>query len=178
MLRGKQIGLRPMTSEDAWLLFGWFNDHRVVEDLGLQRAIFCVPLDEERSIVAGKLSSPTDRDFIILDLAPDRAIGWAGLSHIDLRNAMAEMNLVIGVPAEWDHGKGTEAARMLVDHAFEVMNLHRIYARVPARNHRAVGCFTAAGLEVEGTMRDDHHHRGRYASSLLMSVLREEGGRR
>jgi RimJ/RimL family protein N-acetyltransferase len=177
MLRGRQIGLRPMTSEDAWLLYGWFNDDRVVKDLGLQQALFCVSMEEERTIVSTKLSSPTDRDFIAVDLAAGRAIGWVGLSHIDLRNAMAELNVVIGVPGEWDQGKGTEATRLLVDHAFEVMNLHRAYLRVPERNRRAVRCFTSAGLTVEGTLRDDHHHCGRYASSLLMSALRDEGGR-
>ncbi|MBI0583093.1 MAG: GNAT family N-acetyltransferase [Methanomassiliicoccus sp.] len=177
MLKGDLVGLRPMESEDAWHLFRWFNDQRVLEDLGLRRALFCVSIEEQRKIVEQKLSSPHDRDFMVIDLAEQKAIGWAALSHIDQRNAIAELNVVIGEPGEWDRGKGTEAARMMVDHAFEVMNMHRVHLRVPSRNARAVACFTACGFVIEGTARDDHHHRGRFASSHLMSVLRDEGGR-
>ncbi len=178
MMKGRQVGLRPMLSEDAWLLYRWFNDQRVLEDMGLRHTLFCVSVEEERSRVSKKLASPTDRDFIVVDLVSDHPIGWAGLSHIDLRNSSAEIDIVIGDPREWDRGKDAEAARLLVEHAFEVMNMHRIYARVADENRRGIACLEASGLTVEGTMRDDHHHRGRFASSHLMSVLRDEGGRR
>jgi RimJ/RimL family protein N-acetyltransferase len=177
LIVGKQIGLRPLLNEDAWLLYKWFNDQRVLEDMGLLHSLFCVSIEEERAKGSKKLASPTDRDFIIVNLMDERPIGWVGLSNIDLRNSSAKMNIVIGEPSEWDNGKGTEATRLLVNHAFEVMNLHRIYLRVAVHNQRAIACFTAGGLTIEGTMRDDHHHRGTYASSYLMSVLREEEGR-
>ncbi|NLT37335.1 MAG: GNAT family N-acetyltransferase [Methanomassiliicoccus sp.] len=172
------MGLRPMLSEDSWLFYKWFNDQRVLADMGLKHALFCVSVEEERARIGKKLSSPTDRDFIIVDLESEHAIGWAGLSHIDLRNSTAEVNVVIGEPQEWDSGKGIEATRMLVDHAFEVMNMHRLYLRVAEYNERAIACFTTSGFTVEGTMKDDHYHHGKYASSHLMSILREEGGRR
>lgn len=178
MLKGVQVGLRPMESEDVWHLYRWYNDQRVLEDLGLRHALFCVSVEEERAIVEKKLSSPTNRDFIIVDLGTEKAIGWAGLSHIDLRSSSAEMDLVIAEVSEWGRGKGTEAARMLVAHAFEVMNLHRVQLRVPSYNEGAIACFTAAGFAIEGTLRDDHRHRGEFVSSHLMSVLRAEGGRR
>ena len=33
MIRGGQVGLRPMVSEDSWLLYKWFNDQRVLENI-------------------------------------------------------------------------------------------------------------------------------------------------
>jgi RimJ/RimL family protein N-acetyltransferase len=178
MLKGEQVGLRPMASEDVWHLYKWYNDRRVVEDLGLRHGLFCVSVDEERAIVEKKLTSPTNRDFIIVDLGMGKAIGWAGLSHIDLRNSSAKLDLVIGEISERGQGKEEEAARMMVAHAFEVMNLHRVYLRVPCYNDRAIACFKASGFEIEGTLRDDHHHNGELASSHIMSVLRDEEGRR
>lgn len=175
MISGTKVGLRPMVSDDVWHLLRWYNDQRVLEDLGLRRGLFAVSIDEERSIVEKKLSSPTNRDFIIVDLGSDKAIGWAGLSHIDLRNSSARLDLVIGEVQEWGRGKGTEAAGMMAEHAFMVMNLHRVYLRVTCHNQRAIACFTAAGYKVEGTLRDDHYHHGGYASSHIMSAVREEG---
>jgi len=178
MLRGRTVGLRPMQSEDAWHLFKWFNDQQVIEDLGLRHALFCVSIDEERAIVQKMLTSPTNRDFMVVDLGTEGAIGWAGLSHIDLRNSTADLHVIIGEPSEWGLGKGGEATRMVVEHAFEIMNLHRVQLRVACHNARAIACFTASGFDVEGTIRDDHRHQGEFASSYLMSVLRDEGGRR
>ncbi len=175
MLAGKNIGLRPLQTEDVWLLYKWFNDRRVIEDLGAQRALFCVSMEEERKIVERRLSSPTDRDFIISDLENDKAIGWASLSRIDQRNAAAEVFIIIGETSEWGKGRGKEVTRMLVEHAFNVMNLHRIYLRVPEYNQRAIACFTACGFQKDGVLRDDHHHLGAYMSSHLMSALRSEG---
>lgn len=175
MLKGENIGLRPLQTEDVWLLYRWFNDRRVIEDLGARHTLFCVSMEEERKSVEKRLSSPTDRDFIIMDLENDRAIGWISLSHIDQRNAAAEAFVLIGETAEWGKGRGKEAVRMLVDHAFNVMNLHRIHLRVPEYNQRAIACFAACGFQKEGVLRDDHHHLGAYMSSYLMSILRNEG---
>jgi RimJ/RimL family protein N-acetyltransferase len=174
MLKGNDIGLRPLVSEDVWLLYKWFNDKRVLEDLGSRHSLFCVSLDEERRIIEKKITSSTDRDFIIVDLAAGRAVGWASLSHIDQRNTSAELHLIIGETSEWGKGLGKEATRMLVEHAFNVLNLHRIYLRVTEYNKKAIACFAACGFQREGTMRDDHYHMGAYMSSYLMSVLRPE----
>jgi RimJ/RimL family protein N-acetyltransferase len=175
MLKGKNIGLRPLQTEDVWLLYKWFNDRRVLEDLGARHALFCVAMEEERRIVERRLSSPIDRDFIVMDLGNDRAIGWVSLSHIDQRNSATELEIIIGEVSEWGKGRGREAVSVLVDHAFSVMNLHRVHLRVPEYNQRAIVCFTACGFQKEGVLRDDHHHLGAYMSSLAMSVLRNEG---
>jgi hypothetical protein len=50
---------------------------------------FLLSVDEERAIVEKKLTSPTNR--ISSSLTSDgKPIGWAGLSHIDLRNSSAK----------------------------------------------------------------------------------------
>ena len=177
-IKGKSIGLRPLRPEDIWLLYRWFNDKRVIEDLGLRHALFCVSMEEERKLMERKLNSPSDRDFIVVKLADDRSIGWISLSHIDQRNASAELNLVIGETEEWGKGFGREATMTLVDHAFNVLNVHRVHLRVTEYNERAIACFGACGFQKEGTMRDDHYHLGAFMSSHLMSVLRPEGNRR
>jgi RimJ/RimL family protein N-acetyltransferase len=175
MLKGTNVGLRPLQSEDVWSLYKWFNDQRVLESLGLRQVMFCVPLEEERRMVEARLNSSADRDFIIIDLQADRPLGWASLSHIDQRNADAELHLVIGEVSEWDNGWDEEAASLLLDHAFYAMNLHRVYARAPDYNERAVSFLTLCGFQKDGLLRDDHYHDGAYRSSYMMSRLRPEG---
>ena len=36
MIKGKHVGLSPLQSDDAWILFKWFNDPKVTDDLGIR----------------------------------------------------------------------------------------------------------------------------------------------
>jgi RimJ/RimL family protein N-acetyltransferase len=177
MLEGKLIGLRPLQTEDVWLLYRWFNDLRVTEDLGKRRGLFSVTMEEEKRAIEKKVASAGERDFIIVTLADGTAVGVASLLGIDHRNASAELEVTIGEVREWGKGYGKEATRMLVDYAFDVLNLHRVHLTVAEYNARAIACFAACGFQKEGVLRDDHYHGGAYRSSQLMSVLREEPDR-
>jgi RimJ/RimL family protein N-acetyltransferase len=174
MLSGKRLGLRPLQTEDVWPLYKWFNDKRVTEDMGAQHTLFYVSLDEEKRAVEKKITSNSERDFIIQLLDGGAPIGLISLNKIDLRNGSAEMQLIIGESKEWGKGYGKEATRLLQDYAFNVLNMHRIHLRVPEYNKRAIACAKGSGFRKDGTFRDDHFHLGAFMSSHLMSILREE----
>ncbi|MGD0056975.1 MAG: GNAT family protein [Methanomassiliicoccales archaeon] len=174
MLKGKRVGLRPLESKDSWLLHRWFNDKRVLEDLGAQHVSFCVSLDREFHIVDDMMASRSKRYFMIQSLDGARDIGLIGLDKIDFRNASAELQIIIGEVEYWGKGLGSEAIRVLLDHAFARMNLHRVDLRVADYNDRAIACYKACGFQAEGRLRHDHFHKGGYRDSFVMSILKEE----
>ncbi|WP_019177733.1 GNAT family N-acetyltransferase [Methanomassiliicoccus luminyensis] len=176
MLKGERVGLRPLQTEDVWLLYRWHNDERVTEGLGAQRPLFAASMEEEKRAAERMVSSIAERGYVILQLQDGKPIGWASLSRIDRRNGAADLQIVIGEPSCWGQGLGREAVRLVLDHAFMVLNLHRVQARVPEYNDRAVRCFEESGFRRDGTFRDDHFHHGEHCSTLLMSVLRGEHG--
>jgi len=175
MLTGPHVELRALQTEDALLMYKWHNDPRVTADMGPRDGLLATSMEEERAALQRAVGSATERHFIIHARDGGRAIGYAILGRIDQRRASAQLTVVIGEPEEWDKGYGREAAGLLVGYAFRVLNLHRVWAAVPDHNERALACLAAAGLEREGTLRDDHFHRGAYRSSHLLSVLRPEG---
>ncbi|MCJ7517577.1 MAG: GNAT family N-acetyltransferase [Methanomassiliicoccales archaeon] len=174
MLRGNVVGLRPMQSKDSWLLHKWFNDQRVLEDLGADHIWFCVSIDKEFQTVDEMLASRTRRYFIIQLLEGSKDIGLIGLDKIDLRNASAEIQIIIGEVDCWDKGFGSEAIQVLLHHAFVSMNLHRVYLRVAEYNNRAKACYENCGFRLEGRLRHDHIHKGAFRDALIMSILKEE----
>lgn len=176
MLKDGTVGLRPLQTEDVWLLYRWHNDPRVSDGLGVQRPFFATSMGEERRAVERMVSSTSERGYLIMDLSADKPLGWASLTGLDRRNASAELRVVMGEPSRWGRGRGVAAVRLLLDHAFLVLNLHRIQARVPEYDRRALDCLEACGFRREGTFREDHYRRGAYRSSVLLSVLKEERG--
>lgn len=174
MLIGNRIALRSMATEDAWLLYRWFNDQRVTADLGAQAPVIGAPIEKVTARVQEALASETEMHLIIVTLAERKSIGIVSLREIDMRNETAELRVIIGEPPMWDQGYGREAVAILRDHGFNVLNLHRVHLKVAEHNHRAIACFSSCGFVPEGKLRDDHYHRGSYRSSVIMGALRTE----
>ncbi len=174
MIEGKQVGLRLMESQDVWLLYRWFNDQRVLEDLGSEHGFFCVSMEEEKAAVEKMLQDRRATYFIIMKREGGEPIGLIGLVSIDQRNASAELRIIIGEVGEWGKGLGEDAIKVLLDHAINAKGLHRIWLRVAEYNARAVACYRKCGFKDEGRLRHDHYHKGAWRDALLMSILDSE----
>ena len=176
MIKGKHVGIRPLQSDDAWILFKWFNDPKVIDDLGIREPRPSISLEEEMEIVQDKIGKRSVRPFLVHDMDLNAPAGLAELTHIDVKNASAHVFLVIGEPELFTDGFFLESLGMVVNVAFQTMNLHRLEVRVPAYNERLNGLYIHAGFEVEGRLRHDHFRHGNYVDSVILAKLRDNGG--
>ncbi len=174
MLKGERIGLRPLQTEDVWMLYGWSNDREVLEDLGRREGFFCTSMEEERKAVETMLASRNERHFLMVDLEDNKGLGIVSLRDIDERNASAGLRLVVGEKSAWGKGLVKEALGLILAFSFRQLNLHRISVRVPEYSRKMLECYKSVGFREDGVLRHDHFHRGKYADSLLLSLLREE----
>ena len=174
MIRGKLVGLRPLETEDVFVLFKWFNDERVLENLGPDNMFFATSLEEEKLAVDNMLRDGHAQYLIVHNLEDNLPVGIVGLANLDERNASAELRVVIGEVGAWDKGKGSDAIQVMLDHAFNVRNLHRVWLRVMEYNKRALRCYEKCGFAVEGRCRHDLYHEGAWRDALRMSILEDE----
>ncbi|MGD1059865.1 MAG: GNAT family protein [Methanomassiliicoccales archaeon] len=174
MLEGKSVGLRPLEAVDAWLLHKWFNDQRVLEDLGAEHLYFAVSLEEEAAVTQHMVNDDEAVWFIVHELEQREPIGIIGLAAMDRRSSSAELRVVIGEPKHWNKGLGTESIKIMLDQAFTVRNLHRVWLRVAAYNERAISYYRKCGFSLEGRARHDHFHKGGWKDALHMSILEDE----
>jgi RimJ/RimL family protein N-acetyltransferase len=174
MLRGERVGLRPLETQDVYSLLKWFNDQRVLEDLGAEHISFCVSLEEEKVTLERMLRDLHAQWFIIVKLDDLEPIGITGLTNMDERNASAEMRLIIGEAKEWGKGLGEEALNLLLSFGFDSRGLHRIWLRVAEYNQRAIRLYKKCRFVEEGRSRHDHYHKGQWQDAHLMSILDTE----
>jgi RimJ/RimL family protein N-acetyltransferase len=78
-------------------------------------------------------------------------MGAIGLT-ISPHNQRAEMGYWIGMPY-WNQGFTTEAARAVLQYAFEQLNLNRVYASHFPRNPASGRVMQKIGMKYEGTLR-------------------------
>jgi RimJ/RimL family protein N-acetyltransferase len=74
----------------------------------------------------------------------------------------------------WGEGYATEAVSRLLDHAFGVLGLHRVYAVVDQENAPSAAVLERAGLRREGAFVENAWFKGRWSSEFLYATLRKE----
>jgi RimJ/RimL family protein N-acetyltransferase len=170
-LIGSQVYLRPLEKADAGFTTTCFNDPDVRRTINRYRP------RNEKSQEEFIQTKSQDENVIVLGIvvrATDRLIGITSLHEIDWRSRRSCFGLIIGVKEEWGKGHGTEATALIVGHAFETMNLNRVWLQVFEDNPAGIRIYEKVGFRREGILRQDAFHGGRYWDTYLMAILREE----
>jgi RimJ/RimL family protein N-acetyltransferase len=84
------------------------------------------------------------------------------------------LGITIGDKGYWGRGYGTDAIRLLLDYAFRLRNIRRIYLTVNSTNERAIGAYRRCGFVEEGRLRQHVWSAGQYIDLVNMGILRGE----
>jgi RimJ/RimL family protein N-acetyltransferase len=171
MPKGHLVELTALTDADSDTLFRWINDR----DLVLMSSAYR-PVDEKahRDWFDSIRRRPDVAIFGIRELATGRLVGSCQLLAIHPVHRKAELQIRIGEPAARGRGLGREAVELLLDFAFQDLNLHRVELTVLSGNEVALKTYAAAGFVREGVLRQAAHVDGGFVDVILMAVLREE----
>lgn len=100
-------------------------------------------------------------------------IGWCTLDRWNPDYRSASLGCCFDAAA-WGHGYATEAARMLLQWAFETLDLNRVQAETDTRNLASARVLEKLGFEREGTLREDCVVNGEVSDSWVFGLLRRE----
>jgi len=172
LLSGERINLcilDPKADLDDYLK--WVNDVTNTEFMGIGR----YPLTKTKLIEHVKRYN-SSQDFLlgIFLKKTKRHIGNITLHYIDFQNRSAEIGILIGEKQCHGQGFGREAVELLIDHAFNRLNLHKITTGMVAENIASQKMFEALGFVREGLLRENFFLNGRYHDSLRLGMLASE----
>jgi len=170
-LSGPTTYLRPLDKTDAPTLVSWFNDQEMTRFLLWYRPM---NVAQEEAFLEKIQASETDLLLGIVTREADRFIGCLGLHEMDLRNRHAVFGICVGDKSYWGKGHGSEATRLILDHAFLTLNLNRVWLQVFEYNPRGIRCYEKIGFRHEGRLRQHVYREGRYWDSLVMGVVRSD----
>jgi RimJ/RimL family protein N-acetyltransferase len=106
-----------------------------------------------------------------------RLLGFASISWIEWTHGSAWIQLGIGDRQDWRCGYGTQALDLLLEYAFNELNLNRLGAEMAEYNLGAKRLFTKAGFVEEVRRRQALSRDGRWWDIIAMGLLRGEWGR-
>ena len=172
MLTGDKVRIRAIERRDLENAVRWINDPEVTRYLTMAGPISSVA--EEKWIeAAARGDSPNDRHFT-METLDGEYLGQIGLHGIDWRHRHATAGIVIGAKEHWGKGYGTDAMRMLLRHAFDTLNLHKVVLTAYSDNRRAIRSYEKCGYKVVGVMKEHRFTGGRYHDEVMMEVLADE----
>ena len=173
MLKGQKVTLRAMTRDDLDRLCQFNNDIEVElaggGDPPLPQSLARLQTEYEQQLSKG------GRDGTSFAIEADgKFIGPCALFQFDPVAHTCALGITIGDKAYWGRGYGREAVNLLLEYAFQLQNIRRVYLTVNGNNERAIRAYQACGFVQEGRLRAHVWSNGAYIDLVYMGILRDE----
>ncbi len=173
-IRGGKVALGPLHRGMLPLFERWANDLRTA-DLGG---------DDPRPVTTETIAAewepllrgerPDWLGFVIYALPDLRVIGHANLRDFSNSHGAAEIGITLGDVPERGQGYGSEAVRLLLDYAFQHLNVWNVWLDTAAYNHGAIRAYEKAGFREIGRRRGARVVGGMRHDIVLMDCTRDD----
>jgi UDP-4-amino-4,6-dideoxy-N-acetyl-beta-L-altrosamine N-acetyltransferase len=147
-LTGYGITLKQLDFDSIQLVRKWRNQDQIRSQMEFQEVIS----ESEQVLWFQKLDKKVNQYFIIqIAVSP---VGLIHLKNIDLKNKIAESGLFIGDNAFVGTGVSLGASILLLDYAFNQLNLQTIQAKVQNENTIAQQYNQLLGFTIKEKIND------------------------
>lgn len=172
-LKGKNIFLGALSKKDKFEGYlGWINNQDTTLFMGSGR--FPLNLEDIKDYIASFNASKNGMILGIFLNKSSKHIGNITLHQIDWRNRNAEIGVIIGEKSVRGKGYATEAITLIAAHAFNKVNLRKLYAGMVKGNEASKRAFEKVGFKVEGILREHFYLDGKYLDCYRMGLLKKE----
>ena len=172
VLTGEQVRLRELKASDAPSLFSLLTAQEVA------RFISPPPSTVEgfERFIAWTLrqrTAGTYACFAVTLKGFDTAIGIFQVRETEPGFGTAEWGFAIGSPF-WGTGVFEESAQLVLEFAFDTLDVHRLEARAAVRNGRGTGALLKLGAVPEGVLRKSFLRNGEYLDQVLYAIVEDD----
>lgn len=169
---GTTICLQPQNSDHKDLYVKWLNDPKVRK---YSRNIIPMMVENTKKWFEPRGHGLTN--FLALEIwhkEDKKPIGNVMLTNIDWINGWANVGLTIGEPKYWNKNIATEATELILEYAFNELNLHKLHGGVIINN---IGSWTVAektGFVLEGIQKHEFFVDGEFLDVKRYRILKED----
>lgn len=171
-LPGKSVDLCLMDEhEDFSNYLSWVNDQEITKYMAVGN--FPLTIESLRAYVATHNTGKS----VLLGIYPKgqgNHIGNILLHMIDVQNRHGEIGILVGDRNYWGKGVATESIGLMARHAFDRLNLHKLYAGMIEGNEASKRAFEKVGFTIEGNLTQHFYLQGRYHDCIRMGLLQKD----
>lgn len=168
--KSTRVTLCPLSAEHLSCTHRWINDPEVHQFLNS----YLPMMEEDQKEWLEKVHKQKQNNIVFMIVADGKPIGSMGIHNIDHRQGTATTGALIGEKEYWGRGYGSEAKMLLLEYAFNVLNLRKIYSNVISFNDRSYRYSLKCGYQEEARLKDHMYVRGEYWDFIWLSVYRKD----
>ncbi len=170
-IEGNRIYLREVRLSDANdNYYRWMNDPEIIRYL--ESRFYPKSVEMLQSYVRREEECRSSVFMTIIEKNSDEHIGNIKIHGIDHVHRHAEVSLIIGEKGYWGRGYGSEAIKLVVDFAFNTLNLNRLFAGIYASNVGSIKAFKKAHFFEEGVRKEHRFYNGHYVDEVALAIIR------
>jgi UDP-4-amino-4,6-dideoxy-N-acetyl-beta-L-altrosamine N-acetyltransferase len=141
--------LREVADDELELMRSWRNEPAVRANMYTQHEITC----EEHLTWWGGTKERADQKYFMYELT-GVPIGIAAFTAIDIENQNSAWAFYTSPSAP--RGSGIKIEYLMLEHAFGILKLHKLYCEVLAFNSAVIKLHQKFAFKVEGVFRGQH----------------------
>ncbi len=164
----KQLGiLRNIANKELDLMRAWRNEPAVRANMYTQHEISA----EEHLTWWAKTKDRTDQKYFMYEMTGS-PIGIASFNGIDAQCENSAWAFYASPTAP--KGTGSRMEFLMLDYAFNTLNLHKLYCEVLAFNTAVIKLHEKFGFVIEGVFREQHKVNEVFVDAYRLGILAAE----
>lgn len=152
-LQGKLVYLRALEPEDLQFIYALENDVTLWEVSHTQTPYSRFLIHQYLENAHQDIYEAKQLRLVICEQETQKAIGLIDLFDFDPKNERAGIGIVLKNVEDRQKGVGSEALNLLIDYAFQYLQLFQLYANISTENEASIGLFTKFGFELVGVKK-------------------------
>ena len=166
----KQIKLRAVEPEDLELLYEWENTPELWAVGSTLAPYSRKQIYDYVSSYTADIYAERQLRLMITDADTGDTVGTADLTDFSPSDMRAQVGILIDARYQ-RQGYGSATLRALMEYARTTLQLHQLYAIIPADNSASLSLFRFAGFRTSGRLRSWLRRNGAYTDAIIEQVL-------
>lgn len=172
-LQGQHLFLRALEPEDLAFVYAIENDESIWEVSHTQTPYSKFLIRQYLENAYQDIYEAKQLRLAICKKGNAEAIGLIDLFDFDPKNRRAGVGIIIQDEANRKSGFGKEALGLVIDYAFEQLQLHQLYANIGTENAASLALFTTFGFEKIGVKKDWNFIHNAFHDEALFQLIKK-----
>lgn len=170
-LKGQNIYLRALEPEDLDFVFAIENDETMWEVSNTQTPYSKFLIRQYLKNAHQDIYEAKQLRLAICKNDTLEAIGLIDLFDFDARNKRAGIGIIIQNEINRSGGFGKESLGLLINYAFQQLQLHQLFANIGTQNEASLKLFATFGFQEMGVKKDWNLIQGKFHDEAVFQLI-------
>ncbi len=170
-LQGDKVFLRALEPEDLEFIYRIENNEEIWEVSNTQTPYSRFLIRQYLENAHQDIYEARQLRLAICEKDSHAAVGLIDLFDFDPLNQRAGVGIIIDDKNNRGKGVGKEALGLLINYAFQKLQLHQLYANIDMDNMPSISLFTNFGFEKTGVKKDWNRLNNRFTDEALYQLI-------